>query len=82
LPKGQETGFDTLFTAYDQQFMGLHRIVLSLTLAAMITMLTVSFLLGAELGPVGVAIGYMMAVMLLFVGLRLVAKFHFRRLGG
>lgn len=82
MPKGQETGFDTLFTAYDQQFMGLHRIVLSLTLVAMSIMVALSFVLGAEFGSLGVATAYMTAVMLLFVSLRVVANVHFRRLGG
>lgn len=76
--------FSALFAdvPYYLQFMGLHRIVLSLTLVAMSIMVTLSFVLGAEFGSLGVATAYMTAVMLLFVSLRVVANVHFRRLGG
>jgi len=76
--------FSALFAdvPYYLQFMGLHRIVLSLTLVAMIVMVTLSFVLGAHLGSLGVAAAYMAAVMLLFASLRIVAKLHFRRLNG
>jgi O-antigen/teichoic acid export membrane protein len=67
---------------YYLQFMGLHRIVLSLTLVAMIIMVTLSFVLGAGFGSLGVAAAYMTAVMLLFVSLRIVANLHFRRMEG
>jgi O-antigen/teichoic acid export membrane protein len=74
--------FSALFAdvPYYLQFMGLHRIVLSLTLGAMIIMVTLSFVLGAHFGSLGVAAAYMIAVMLLFASLRIVAKLHFRRL--
>ncbi|WP_442497815.1 oligosaccharide flippase family protein [Methylobacter sp. sgz302048] len=76
--------FSALFAdvPYYLQFMGLHRIVLSLTLVAMIVMVILSFVLGAHLGSLGVAAAYMAAVMLLFASLRIVAKLHFRRLNG
>jgi O-antigen/teichoic acid export membrane protein len=76
--------FSALFAdvPYYLQFMGLHRIVLSLTLVAMITMVTLSFVLGAGFGSLGVAAAYMTAVMLLFVSLRVVANLHFRRMEG
>ncbi len=76
--------FSALFAdvPYYLQFMGLHRIVLSLTLVAMIVMVTLSFVLGSQLGSLGVAAAYMAAVMLLFASLSIVAKLHFRRLNG
>lgn len=76
--------FSALFAdvPYYLQFMGLHRIVLGLTLIAMILMVTLSFVLGARLGSLGVAAAYMIAVVLLFAGLRIVANLHFRRLEG
>ncbi|WAK02582.1 lipopolysaccharide biosynthesis protein [Methylobacter sp. YRD-M1] len=76
--------FSALFAdiPYYLQFMGLHRIVLSMTLVAMIIMVTLSFVLGAQFGSLGVAAAYMTAVMLLFASLRIAAKLHFRRLSG
>ena len=76
--------FSALFAdvPYYLQFMGLHRIVLSLTMVSTVMMVALSFVFGADFGSVGVATAYMTAVMLLFISLRIVAKFHFRRLGG
>jgi O-antigen/teichoic acid export membrane protein len=76
--------FSALFAdvSYYLQFMGLHRIVLSLTMVSTVMMVALSFVLGAEFGSVGVATAYMTAVMLLFISLRIVAGFHFSRLGG
>ena len=65
---------------YYLQFMGYHRAVLSLTLLATLSMVTLGFLLGAEYGTVGVAIAYMMPVVLLFVALRIMVILRFKRL--
>jgi hypothetical protein len=43
-------------------------------------MVTLGFLLGAEYGTVGVAIAYMMPVVLLFIALRIMVILHFKRL--
>ena len=64
---------------YYLQFMGFHRAVLSLTLLATLSMVTLGFLLGAEYGIVGVAIAYMMPVVLLFIALRIMVMLRFRR---
>ncbi|MFA6052641.1 MAG: lipopolysaccharide biosynthesis protein [Methylobacter sp.] len=76
--------FSALFAdvPYYLQFMGLHRIVLSLTMVSTVMMVALSFVLGTDFGSVGVATAYMAAVMLLFISLRIVAGYHFRRLGG
>jgi len=65
---------------YYLQFMGFHRAVLSLTLLATVSMVTLGFLLGAEYGTVGVAIAYMMPVVLLFIALRIMVILRFKRL--
>ena len=65
---------------YYLQFMGFHRAVLSLTLLATLSMVALGFLLGAEYGILGVAIAYMIPVVLLFIVLRIMAMLRFRRL--
>jgi O-antigen/teichoic acid export membrane protein len=65
---------------YYLQFMGFHRAVLSLTLLATVSMVTLGFLLGAEYGTVGVAVAYMMPVVLLFITLRIMVMLRFKRL--
>ncbi|MDD5322147.1 MAG: oligosaccharide flippase family protein [Methylococcales bacterium] len=64
---------------YYLQFMGFHRAVLSLTMLAMLSMVALGFLLGAEYGTVGVAFAYMIPVVLLFIVLRIMAMLRFRR---
>ena len=64
---------------YYLQFMGLHRAVLSLTLLATLSMVTLGFLLGAEYGVMGVALAYMLPVVLLFSTLRIMIMLRFRR---
>ncbi len=64
---------------YYLQFMGFHRAVLTLTMLATLSMVTLGFLLGAEYGAVGVAIAYMIPVVLLFIVLRIMAMLCFRR---
>jgi O-antigen/teichoic acid export membrane protein len=64
---------------YYLQFMGFHRAVLSLTLLATLSMVTLGFLLGTEYGTVGVALAYMIPVVLLFIVLRIMTLVHFRR---
>lgn len=66
--------------AYYLQFMGEHRIVLTITALAALSMVLLSFVLGAEYGPVGVALAYMLTTVVLFFSLRLIASFRFRRL--
>jgi O-antigen/teichoic acid export membrane protein len=66
-------------TPYYLQFMGFHRAVLSLTLLATLSMVTLGFLMGAEYGAVGVAFAYMIPVVLLFIVLRIMAILRFRR---
>jgi hypothetical protein len=51
-----------------------------LTLLATVSMVTLGFLLGDEYGTVGVAIAYMMPVVLLFVALRMMVMLRFKRL--
>jgi O-antigen/teichoic acid export membrane protein len=65
---------------YYLQFMGYHRAVLSLTLLATLSMVTLGFLLGAEYGTVGVAIAYMIPVVLLFITFRIMLMLRFKRL--
>ncbi len=65
---------------YYLQFMGFHRAVLSLTLLATVSMVTLGFILGAEYGTVGVAIAYMMPVVLLFIALRIMVILRFKSL--
>lgn len=76
--------FSALFAdvPYYLQFMGSHHIVLSLTMVSTAMMVSLSFVLGASVGSVGVATAYMVSVMLLFISLRIVVGLHFRRLGG
>jgi len=64
---------------YYLQFMGFHRVVLSLTMLATLSMVALGFSLGAEYGTVGVAFGYMIPVVLLFIVLRIMAMLRFRR---
>ncbi|WP_411726962.1 oligosaccharide flippase family protein [Methyloglobulus sp.] len=64
---------------YYLQYLGFNRIVLSSTLAATLTMVTLAFLLGKNYGSVGVAIAYMMPVVLLFIGFRVMVNLHFKR---
>jgi O-antigen/teichoic acid export membrane protein len=64
---------------YYLQFMGFHRAVLSLTMLAMLSMVALGFLLGAEYGTVGVAFAYMIPVVWLFIVLRIMAMLRFRR---
>jgi O-antigen/teichoic acid export membrane protein len=73
--------FSALFAdiPYYLQFMGFNRIVLSSTLIAVVTMITLAFYLGNLLGIVGVAIAYMLPVVLLFINFRIIAEVHFRR---
>ena len=59
--------------------MGFHRLVLGLTLLATLSMVALGFLLGAEYGAPGMAIAYMIPVVLLFMVLRIMAMVHFRR---
>ncbi|MFA5920032.1 MAG: oligosaccharide flippase family protein [Methylococcaceae bacterium] len=64
---------------YYLQFMGFHRAVLTFTLLATVSMLVLGFLLGAEYGVAGVAFAYMIPVVLLFIGLRIMALQRFSR---
>lgn len=64
---------------YYLQFMGYHRAVLSWTMLATLSMVALGFLLGAEYGTVGVALAYMIPVVLLFIVLRIMAMLRFRR---
>ncbi|MDD1628789.1 MAG: hypothetical protein LUQ26_15190 [Methylococcaceae bacterium] len=64
---------------YYLQFMGFHRTVLSLTMLATLSMVSLGFLLGAEYGAVGVAFAYMIPVVSLFMVLRIMAMLRFRR---
>lgn len=66
-------------TPYYLQYLGFNRIVLSLTLVGTVTMVTLGFFLGKHYGSVGVAIAYMMPVVLLFISLRMVVTLYFRR---
>jgi O-antigen/teichoic acid export membrane protein len=59
--------------------MGFHRTVLSLTALATLSMVVLGFLLGAKYGTVGMALAYMMPVILLFIVLRIIALLHFKR---
>jgi O-antigen/teichoic acid export membrane protein len=73
--------FSALFAdiPYYLQFMGFNRIVLSSTLIAAVTMVSLAFYLGNLFGTVGVAIAYMLPVVLLFISFRVIAAIHFRR---
>jgi O-antigen/teichoic acid export membrane protein len=73
--------FSALFAdiPYYLQFMGFNRIVLSSTLIAVVTMVTLAFYLGKLFGIVGVAIAYMLPVVLLFINFRIIVEVHFRR---
>ena len=64
---------------YYLQFMGFHRAVLSLIMLATLSMVTLGFFLGAEYGSAGVALAYMIPVVLLFIILRIMAILRFRR---
>ena len=64
---------------YYLQFMGFHRAVLTFTLLATLSMLVLGFLLGAEYGVAGMAFAYMIPVVLLFIGLRIMALQRFSR---
>jgi O-antigen/teichoic acid export membrane protein len=74
--------FSALFAdvPYYLQFMGRHRLVLRLTLLAVLSMWLISAILGPEFGPVGVAIAYAAPVIVLFSSLRIVAAIHLKRL--
>lgn len=65
---------------YYLQFMGRKKIVFYFTMAATVSMIALSFIMGPILGPMGVALAYMTAVITLFVSLRITASLHFRRL--
>jgi O-antigen/teichoic acid export membrane protein len=65
---------------YYLQFMGRKRTVFYLTLAATLSMVIFSFVLGSSIGMTGVALAYMTSVTLLFISLRLTAALHFKRL--
>jgi O-antigen/teichoic acid export membrane protein len=64
---------------YYLQFMGFHRAVLSLTMLATLSMVTLGFILGDEFGTIGVAFAYMIPVVLLFILLRILVMLRFRR---
>ena len=64
---------------YYLQFLGFNRLVLSTTLIAMLTMLILAFVLGNQYGNTGVACAYMMPVVLLFMGFRLMVALLFKR---
>jgi O-antigen/teichoic acid export membrane protein len=64
---------------YYLQFLGLNRTVLSATLLAMLTMVTLAFLLGKNYGPIGVATAYMIPITLLFVSFRIMVSLHFKK---
>lgn len=64
---------------YYLQYMGMNRIVLSLSLVATLSMLTLGFWLGKSYGSVGVATAYMLPVVLLFISLRMTVNLYFRR---
>lgn len=64
---------------YYLQYMGFNRIVLCSTLLAMLTMVTLAFLLGKSYGTLGVAIAYMVPVVFLFIGFRFMVALHFKR---
>ena len=64
---------------YYLQFLGFNRTVLGATLLAMLTMLTLAFLLGKSYGPIGVATAYMIPIALLFIGFRIMVSLHFKK---
>lgn len=64
---------------YYLQFMGLQRRVLSLTLFATLSMVLCSFIWAKAFGVPGVAMAYMLSVVWLFMGFRIIAALHFRR---
>jgi O-antigen/teichoic acid export membrane protein len=64
---------------YYLQYMGFNRVVLSLTLIATITMVTLAFYLGNAFGTEGVAIAYMLPVVLLFISFRIMLSLYFRQ---
>ncbi len=64
---------------YYLQYMGFNRVVLSSTLIATITMVTLAFYLGNAFGTEGVAIAYMLPVVLLFISFRIMVELRFRR---
>lgn len=64
---------------YYLQYLGLNRTVLGSTLLAMLTMVTLAFSLGKSHGSVGVALAYMMPVVLLFISFRMMVALHFKR---
>ncbi|MGR8941146.1 MAG: lipopolysaccharide biosynthesis protein [Gammaproteobacteria bacterium] len=72
--------FSALFAdvPYYLQFMGQHRLVLRSMLLAVLSMWVISFILGPEHGPVGVAIAYALPVIVLFSSLRIVAAMHLK----
>jgi O-antigen/teichoic acid export membrane protein len=65
---------------YYLQFMGFKRTVFNATALATITMIALSFWLGPEYGPFGVATAYMTPVAVLFITLRLISVRHFHQL--
>lgn len=73
--------FSALFAdiPYYLQFMGFNRIVLSATFIAATTMVTLAFYLGNLFGTIGVAIAYMLPVVLLFSSFRIMVGLHFKR---
>jgi O-antigen/teichoic acid export membrane protein len=64
---------------YYLQFMGFHRAVLSLTMMATLSMVALGFLLGSEYGAIGVALAYMIPIVLLFIVFRIMVMLRFRR---
>jgi O-antigen/teichoic acid export membrane protein len=64
---------------YYLQYMGFNRIVLSLTLTAALSMVTLAFGMGKAYGTIGVAIAYSIPVVFLFISFRIIVNLHFRR---
>ncbi|NOU23279.1 MAG: oligosaccharide flippase family protein [Methyloglobulus sp.] len=64
---------------YYLQYLGYNRTVLSSTLLAMLTMVSMAFFMGKSHGSAGVAIAYMIPVALLFISFRLMVALHFKR---
>jgi O-antigen/teichoic acid export membrane protein len=73
--------FSALFAdiPYYLQFMGFNRRVLCATLIAAVTMVTLAFYLGNLFGTIGVAIAYMLPVVLLFSSFRMMVEHHFKQ---
>ncbi|MGR9013111.1 MAG: lipopolysaccharide biosynthesis protein [Gammaproteobacteria bacterium] len=74
--------FSTLFSdsPYYLQFMGRNRIVVSLMALAALSMVALSFILGARYGATGVALAYAVPTILLFSSMKWQAYRHMRQL--